>query len=212
MLEQLGEVSAAMRVEEARALGRSRWRRSATAASRSMSSSRVGAPGEIVAAVATERERGARSSSARTATPASRGSCSAASPTAICATRRATCSCAAVRRRTRRSRSRSSRPTSRPRRDRALRHVVELTAPDAPIEVVHAWQLPAGSWGASLLGQARFPWSTVRDAVLTSAKAQADKLVAATRRVSAIRSTSSSSRAPPASVDHATPPSAAATI
>jgi nucleotide-binding universal stress UspA family protein len=30
-----------------------------------------------------------------------------------------------------------------------------------------------------LLGQARFPWSTVRDAVVTSAQAQADKLVAA---------------------------------
>ena len=52
------------------------------------------------------------------------------------------------------------------------------TAAGAPIDVIHAWQLPAGSWGASLLGQARFPWSTVRDAVLASAKAQADKLVA----------------------------------
>jgi nucleotide-binding universal stress UspA family protein len=29
-----------------------------------------------------------------------------------------------------------------------------------------------------LLGQARFPWSTVRDAVLASAKTQADKLSA----------------------------------
>src|SRR5262249_24045007 len=41
-----------------------------------------------------------------------------------------------------------------------------------------AWQLPAGSGGAPLLGQARFPWSTVRDAVLASAQAQSDKLVA----------------------------------
>ena len=49
--------------------------------------------------------------------------------------------------------------------------------PEAPLEVVHAWQLPAGSWGATLLGQARFPWSTVRDAVLAGAKTQADKLV-----------------------------------
>ena len=53
-----------------------------------------------------------------------------------------------------------------------------LVAAGAPIEVVHAWQLPAGSWGATLLGQARFPWSTVRDAVLASARTQADKLVA----------------------------------
>jgi nucleotide-binding universal stress UspA family protein len=62
---------------------------------------------------------------------------------------------------------------------RALRNAVDLAAPGATIEIVHAWQLPTGSWGASLLGQARFPWSTVRDAVLSSAQAQADKLVAA---------------------------------
>jgi nucleotide-binding universal stress UspA family protein len=61
---------------------------------------------------------------------------------------------------------------------RALRNAAALTVNNAPIDVVHAWQLPAGSWGATLLGQARFPWSTVRDAVLTSAQAQADKLVA----------------------------------
>ncbi len=61
---------------------------------------------------------------------------------------------------------------------RALQHAVPVTAPGATIEIVHAWQLPAGSWGASLMGQARFPWSTVRDAVLSSAQAQADKLVA----------------------------------
>jgi nucleotide-binding universal stress UspA family protein len=44
--------------------------------------------------------------------------------------------------------------------------------------VLHAWQLPAGSWGATLLGQARFPWSTVRDAVLASVQSQADKFAA----------------------------------
>jgi len=63
-----------------------------------------------------------------------------------------------------------------PAADRALRNVAALTAPNAPIEVVPAWQLLAGSWGATLLGQARFPWSTVRDAVLAGAKGQADKL------------------------------------
>jgi nucleotide-binding universal stress UspA family protein len=59
----------------------------------------------------------------------------------------------------------------------ALAHVEDVIAPGTPIDVVHAWQLPAGSWGATLLGQARFPWSTVRDAVLASVKTQADKLV-----------------------------------
>ena len=60
----------------------------------------------------------------------------------------------------------------------ALRRATELLAPGTPVDVIHAWQLPAGSWGATLLGQARFPWSTVRDAVLASAQTQADKLVA----------------------------------
>jgi nucleotide-binding universal stress UspA family protein len=63
-----------------------------------------------------------------------------------------------------------------PAADRALRNAAALAAPGATIDVVHAWQLPAGSWGATLLGQARFPWSTVRDAVIASAKAQGDKL------------------------------------
>jgi nucleotide-binding universal stress UspA family protein len=62
---------------------------------------------------------------------------------------------------------------------RALRAAVELSAAAAAIELVHAWQLPVGSWGATLLGQARFPWSTVRDAVLVGAQSQADQLVAA---------------------------------
>jgi nucleotide-binding universal stress UspA family protein len=61
---------------------------------------------------------------------------------------------------------------------KALDHVTHVVAPGTRRDVVHAWQLPAGSWGATLLGQARFPWSTVRDAVLASARAQADKLVA----------------------------------
>ena len=61
---------------------------------------------------------------------------------------------------------------------RALGRASELLAPGTPVDVLHAWQLPAGSWGATLLGQARFPWNTVRDAVLASAQTQADKLVA----------------------------------
>jgi|KBSMisStaDraftv2_1062788.scaffolds.fasta_scaffold817461_2 hypothetical protein len=35
--------------------------------------------------------------------------------------------------------------------------------PGTRLDVVHAWRLPAGSWGATLLGQARFLGSTVRE-------------------------------------------------
>lgn len=61
---------------------------------------------------------------------------------------------------------------------KALDTAGNVLVPGAQRDVVHAWQLPAGSWGATLLGQARFPWSTVRDAVLATAQTQADKLVA----------------------------------
>jgi nucleotide-binding universal stress UspA family protein len=60
---------------------------------------------------------------------------------------------------------------------KAIDHAVHVVAPGTRLTAAHAWQLPAGSWGATLLGQARFPWSTVRDAVLASARTQADKLV-----------------------------------
>jgi nucleotide-binding universal stress UspA family protein len=62
--------------------------------------------------------------------------------------------------------------------DLAIGRAERVVDPGAPLAVVHAWELPTGSWGATLLGQARFPWSTVRDAVLASAQTQADKLVA----------------------------------
>ena len=61
---------------------------------------------------------------------------------------------------------------------KALGNATFVLAPGTQLAVVHAWQLPAGSWGATLLGQARFPWSTVRDAVLASARTQADDLIA----------------------------------
>ncbi len=62
---------------------------------------------------------------------------------------------------------------------RALAHTPAFATPEAKIEVVHAWQLPAGSWGTNLLGlQSKFPWSTVRDAVLESVKQQAATLTA----------------------------------
>jgi nucleotide-binding universal stress UspA family protein len=61
---------------------------------------------------------------------------------------------------------------------KVLAHAALVAAPGSTFEVVHAWQLPTGSWGATLLGEARFPWSTVRDAVLASARSLADRLVA----------------------------------
>ena len=52
---------------------------------------------------------------------------------------------------------------------KVLQHAALVSEPGASFDVVHAWQLPTGSWGATLLGQARFPWST---------GSLADKLVA----------------------------------
>ncbi len=65
-----------------------------------------------------------------------------------------------------------------PQSSKAIQHAARVCAPEARLDVIHAWQLPAGSWGATLLGQARFPWSSVRDAVVASAQGQVDKLVA----------------------------------
>lgn len=61
---------------------------------------------------------------------------------------------------------------------RAVRAAARLCTPGVAIDIVHAWQLPVGSVGASLFGQSRFPWKTIRDAVLDGVKAQADKFVA----------------------------------
>jgi nucleotide-binding universal stress UspA family protein len=61
---------------------------------------------------------------------------------------------------------------------KVLAHAALFSEAGATFDVVHAWQLPTGSLGATLLGQARFPWSTVRDAVLASARSLADRLVA----------------------------------
>ncbi|HEY6035418.1 MAG TPA: universal stress protein [Kofleriaceae bacterium] len=65
-----------------------------------------------------------------------------------------------------------------PASKRALRHTARLAQPNAPIEVLHAWELPTGSWGASFFGVDRFPWSQIRDAVVQTAKRKGDKLIA----------------------------------
>jgi len=65
-----------------------------------------------------------------------------------------------------------------PASKRALRAAVALAEPNAAIEVIHAWQLPAGSVGASFFGVDRFPWNTIRDAVVSSAKKKGAVLLA----------------------------------
>ncbi|MEO8842995.1 MAG: universal stress protein [Kofleriaceae bacterium] len=65
-----------------------------------------------------------------------------------------------------------------PASKRALRSAAALAQPGAPIEVLHAWQLPAGSVGAAFFGVDRFPWNTIRDAVVASAKKKGAALVA----------------------------------
>ncbi len=177
MLARLGEVTAAVRATEARGLAD---RLAAIQASGLEVDcvSRIGPPAEILSQVASERGAELIVVGTHGATGISRFLLGSVASEAV---RQAPCDVLVCRGTTARA------PFARPivamdfsaAAVRALEHTGAVTAPDAPIEVVHAWQLPAGSWGASLLGQARFPWSTVRDAVLTSAKSQADKLVAA---------------------------------
>ena len=176
MLEQLGEVSAAVRVEEARRLAD----RAAQLEAKGLSvevASRVGPPGEVVAQVASELHAELIVVGTHGHTGISRfllGSVATAvlrhAPCDVLVSRGTTGPSAFLRPLVATDFSATSL--------RALRNAAALSAPGTAIEVVHAWQLPTGSWGASLLGQARFPWSTVRDAVLSGAQAQADKLVA----------------------------------
>ena len=176
MIEQLGRVSEAMRIEETRQLAAWLDRMRARGLSAELVG-RAGPAGEVVAQVASERAADLIVIGTHGRTGISRfllGSAATAilrhAPCDVLVCRGATAPGAFVR------------PLAAtdfsPTALRALRHAADLTARGAPIEVVHAWQLPAGSWGATLLGQARFPWSTVRDAVLASARAQADAIVA----------------------------------
>ncbi len=176
MLKQLGEVSAAVRVEEARGLSE----RMTRIQSRGIAAdviSRVGPPGEILAAAAAERKAELIVVGTHGRTGISRFLIGSQATEVI---RHAACDVLVVR-------GPVKGPFARPlvahdfspAAGVALEHAAALCAPNVPIEVVHAWQLPAGSWGATLLGQARFPWNTVRDAVVSGAKAEADKVAAA---------------------------------
>lgn len=176
MLQQIGEVTAAVRLEEARGLAD----RLAVLQGRGITAeavSRSGPPGEVMAAVATERAAELIVVGTHGRTGLSRFLIGSQATEVV---RHAPCDVLVCRG------PAAKHPFQRllvasdfsPAAAKAVEHGAQLTAPGALVEVVHAWQLPAGSWGATLLGQARFPWSTVRDAVLASAKAQADKVIA----------------------------------
>ncbi|HTR49473.1 MAG TPA: universal stress protein [Kofleriaceae bacterium] len=176
MLRTLGDVTAAVRAEEARRLDeRLEALRGRGVAAELVS--RTGAPGEVVAQIAAERHAELVVAGTHGLTGISRFLLGSVANAIL---RHAPCDVLVCRG--------TSGPTAfqrplvatdfSPAAARALRNASELTAPGAAIDVVHAWQLPAGSWGATLLGQARFPWSTVRDAVVSAARTQADQLVA----------------------------------
>jgi nucleotide-binding universal stress UspA family protein len=175
-LAQLGEVSAAIRAEEAVRLAAKLAEIQALGLGASVIS-RVGAPDEVLSAAAHDEHAELIIVGTHGHTGVSRFLLGSVATTTI---RRAPCDVLIVRGPT--VRTAFQKPIVAtdfsPAATKALAHTPDLLVPGSPIEVVHAWQLPAGSWGATLLGQARFPWSTVRDAVLASAKAQADKLVA----------------------------------
>jgi nucleotide-binding universal stress UspA family protein len=176
VLKQIGEVSAAVRAEEAKRLAEKLQQLTARGVNVELVR-RTGPPGEVVAEVATERGADLIVIGTHGHTGLQRFLLGSVATAVL---RHAPCDvlvCRGVA-----GPSPFLRPIVAtdfsPSAARALRNAAALTSHRAPIEVVHAWQLPAGSWGATLLGQARFPWSTVRDAVLASAKTQADKLVA----------------------------------
>jgi nucleotide-binding universal stress UspA family protein len=176
VLKQLGEVSAAMRLEEIKRLTEKHQQLTARGVNVELVH-RTGPPGEVISELATERHAELIVIGTHGRTGVQRfllGSVATAvlrhSPCDVLVCRGVAAGSPFLRPLVATDFSPSS--------ARALRNAALLSVPDAPIEVMHAWQLPAGSWGATLLGQARFPWSTVRDAVLTSAQAQADKFIA----------------------------------
>ena len=174
VLQQVSEVSEAMRAEVAKRVGE----RMEAIRARGVDAeqlSRTGPPGEVVAAIALERQAELIVVGTHGLTGISRFLIGSVANAVL---RHAPCDVLVCRG--------TSGPSAflrplvatdfSPAAARALRNAAELAVAGAAIDVVHAWQLPAGSWGATLLGQARFPWSTVRDAVVSGAQAQADQL------------------------------------
>jgi len=174
MLQQIGQVSAAVRIEEARALADRLARIQAHGVTAEVII-RTGPPGEVLAALAVELQAELIVIGTHGATGLSRFLLGSVAASTI---RHATCDVLVCRAPW--SNTVFQRPLVAtdflPTSSQAISHASRVCVPGAPVDVVHAWQLPTGSWGASLLGQARFPWSTVRDAVVVAAKTQADKL------------------------------------
>jgi nucleotide-binding universal stress UspA family protein len=176
VLKQLGEVSAAVRVEEARRLTEKREQLAARGVKVELEA-KAGPPGEVISEIARERDAQLIVVGTHGHTGIHRFLLGSVATAVL---RHAPCDVLVCRGPA--GQGAFTKPLVAtdfsPAADRALRNAAALTVPNAPIEVIHAWQLPAGSWGATLLGSARFPWSTVRDAVLAGAKSQADKLQA----------------------------------
>lgn len=175
MLQILGEVSGAVRTEEAVRLADKLAAIEAKGVTTELIS-RVGPADELLASIASERRAELVVVGTHGHTGLSRFLLGSVAASTI---RQATCDVLVVR-------GTSTEPYRKPligtdfgpQANQAIAHAARLCVPDAPLDVLHAWQLPAGSWGATLLGQARFPWSTVRDAVISGAKNQAAKLTA----------------------------------
>jgi nucleotide-binding universal stress UspA family protein len=176
VLEQLGEVSAAIRAKEAVQLA-DKLSEIQALGLRASVISRIGAPDEVLASAAHDEQADLIVVGTHGHTGIARFLLGSVANSIV---RRAPCDVLVVRGEPVRAPFRKPLVATdfSPAAAKALQHAEDLVPPGTPIDVVHAWQLPAGSWGATLLGQARFPWSTVRDAVLASVKTQADKLVA----------------------------------
>lgn len=176
MLEQIGEVSAAVRAATAVELGE-RLQKLEARGLRAELMSRTGPPDEVLAAAALEFGAELIVLGTHGHTGIARFLLGSVAASAI---RHAPCDVLVVRGKP--SAGVFERPLVAtdfsPASSKAIAHAGLVCVPQTQIDVVHAWQLPTGSWGASLIGQARFPWSTVRDAVLAAAQSQADKLVA----------------------------------
>jgi nucleotide-binding universal stress UspA family protein len=176
VMQQLGEVSAAVRAHEARGLAD----RMAQIEARGIAVdliSRIGPPDEVLAEAAIERQAELIVIGSHGHTGIARMLLGSVASSTI---RHATCDVLVCRGPAARAPFQHPLVATdfSPVSAKVLAHAARVAAPGVPFDVIHAWQLPAGSWGATLLGQARFPWSTVRDAVLASARSLADKLVA----------------------------------
>lgn len=176
MLEQIGEVSAAVRVEEARQIA-DRLKAISVMGVQTVLMSRVGPADEIIANAAKEHAAELIVLGSTGHTGITRLLLGSVASSTI---RQSECDVLVVRGAPRKALFGKPLVATdfSPASEKALAHAAAICEAGSPMAVVHAWELPAGSWGASLLGQARFPWNMVRDGVLAGAKTQAQKLEA----------------------------------